>query len=125
MKNLHSRGEFSLGKIIVFLIIAATGWLGFEFSKAYVNKSRIETILTTINLQLHGADDETIAAKVASEVERQVGLKVSPNNVVVYRTSDGKRMRIDVSYLNPIRLMEKGFDLSMEASASEANAMKL
>jgi hypothetical protein len=113
------RGDFSIGTLFIGALIIFSLWLGVKFAQAFIDKSEIETILTTIALQSKDLDDESLSAKIAGEIERTVGIKVSQDRVVIYRTADRKRLRVDVSYDAPIRFMDKGWDLLMEASVSE------
>lgn len=119
-RNRRESGEVSFGSIFITVCIAALGWLGFRFSQIYVEKSRIETLLTSQIFQSKDLDDDALATKVVGEITRTMSIKVSPERVFIYRTADRKRIRIDVSYDAPVRLMDKGWDMTMEASIAES-----
>ncbi len=120
-----NRGEFSLGTMVYILGFAYAIWLGVTLSQAYADRAKVESIISGLILQSRGKlSDEEMTNKIVADVKSQIGADVDPKSVIIYRTADLVKTRIDLIYISPVRLpyVNFGWDMTMEVSKGESLA---
>jgi hypothetical protein len=86
------------------------------------DRAEMEHAISTILLKSRGeADDGKLVEELIAQVKDKIGFQLDPASILVYRTSDQKHMRIDISLKYPLRLplVDVGWDLDLEVSKSE------
>jgi hypothetical protein len=119
-RKKSERGDYTAGTFFIVFLFVAGFFLAFKFFQAYMDKSKIESLLSATILQMKESGDDEIRARVVSDVKRTMGTDTDPAKVTIYRTSDRGRVRIEVPIDSPIKVAGYGWDLHLEAAVAES-----
>jgi hypothetical protein len=115
----HPIRGVNLGSFLITLSFLILVLMTFKLAQAYFEKSKLETMISNLVMQNKGIDDDILASRITSEAASMLNLNVARERILVFRTGDRRRIRVDVSYEAPVRVFEAGWDMTLEASISE------
>ncbi len=113
--------------IVVLLVMIFAGWFFLKTAIIYFRRSEIENMMSSLVLANRQSFDESaVVTLIAEKLKGSYEITVDPTAVIVYRTLDGNRVRVEVAYLEPMRLpkVEWGWDKDMTAAVNEVLIVK-
>jgi hypothetical protein len=113
--------------IVVLLVMIFGAWFFLKTGMIYFRRSEIENMMSSIVLANRQSFDESaVVTLIVEKFKGSYEITIDPSTVVVYRTLDGNRVRVEATYLEPMRVprLGWGWDKDMTAAVNEVLIVK-